>query len=89
MQTARKLTCVSSTVTSTEVRNKLSRILADIDRTGESITITRRGRPIARLVPVTTVVRKFGQLPGLLVPDDFDEPLPGAELAGWNGVTNA
>ena len=75
-----------STVTSTEAKNKLNRILADIERTGESVTITNHGRPVAKLVPVHPVPRKFGQLPNLFVPKDFDEPLPDAELAAWDGV---
>lgn len=37
------------------------------------------------LVPSTPASRTFGQLPNLSVPADFDEPLPDAELAGWEG----
>ncbi|MGB3355544.1 MAG: hypothetical protein WBB00_22645 [Mycobacterium sp.] len=29
--------------------------------------------------------RRFGQLPDLAVPDDFDDPLPETELATWEG----
>jgi prevent-host-death family protein len=77
---------MDKTVTSTEAKNKLNRILADIERTGESVTITNHGRPIAKLVPVHPVPRTFGQLPNLVVPKDFDEPLPDAELAAWDGA---
>jgi prevent-host-death family protein len=75
---------MDSTVTSTEAKNKLNRILADVERTGESVTITNHGRPVAKLVPVHPVPRTFGQLPNLVVPKDFDEPLPDAELAAWD-----
>jgi prevent-host-death family protein len=34
-----------------EARTQLSRLLDDVEQ-GETITITRHGRPIARLVPV-------------------------------------
>jgi hypothetical protein len=34
---------------------------------------------------VHPVPRRFGQLPALRVPDDFDEPLPESELAAWEG----
>jgi prevent-host-death family protein len=34
-----------------EAKNKLSALLERVER-GEEITITRRGRPVARLVPV-------------------------------------
>ena len=29
------------------------------------------------------LARRFGQLPGLVVPADFDEPLPKTEVAAW------
>ena len=29
--------------------------------------------------------RRFGPLPDLAVPDDFDDPLPETELASWEG----
>lgn len=74
-----------TTVSSTEAKNQLNRILADIARTGEPVTITNHGRAVARIVPLQAQPRQFGQLPYLVVPDDFDEPLPDAELAGWEG----
>lgn len=57
-------------------------LLAEIERTGESVTITYRGRPVAVLMPARRH-RSFGQLPGMHVPDDFDAPLPEAEIAAW------
>lgn len=36
-----------------EAKTRLSELLAAAEA-GESVTITRRGRPVARLVPVTT-----------------------------------
>jgi prevent-host-death family protein len=71
------------TVNSTDAKNRLNAILAEVERTGEPVTITNHGRPVAMLVPVRPVPRRFGQLPHLSVPDDFDAPLPDAELAGW------
>jgi prevent-host-death family protein len=77
---------VENTITSTEAKNKLNRILAEIERTGVAVTITNHGRPVAKLVPVQPVPRTFGQLPNLLVPNDFDDALPDSELAAWEGV---
>jgi prevent-host-death family protein len=77
---------VENIVTSTEAKNKLNRILADIERTGEPVTITNHGRPVAKLVPVQPVPRTFGQLPNLAVPNDFDDALPDSELAAWDGA---
>jgi prevent-host-death family protein len=77
---------MDTTVTSTEAKNRLNALLADIERTGQSVTITNHGRPVAKLVPVTPVPRKFGQLPSLQIPNDFDAPLPESELAAWEGA---
>ena len=73
------------TITSTEAKAKLNAILAELERTGVSVTITNHGRPVAVLTPAHPRQRKFGQLPALTVPDTFDEPLPDAEIAAWEG----
>ncbi len=73
-------------MTSTEAKNRLNALLAEVERTGKSVTITNHGRPVAKLVPVELMPRKFGQLPNLLVPKDFDEPLPDSELARWESA---
>ena len=73
-------TGVEVTVTSTEAKNSLNRLLSEVERAGQSVTITNHRRPVARLVPVTPVPRVFGQLPNLLVPKDFDDPLPDTRL---------
>ena len=39
-----------------DAKNRLSALLDQVER-GEEITITRRGKPIARLVPAPNVVR--------------------------------
>ncbi len=39
------------TVSASEARQKLSQLLGDVER-GEVVSITRRGRPVARLTPV-------------------------------------
>jgi prevent-host-death family protein len=77
---------METTVTSTEAKNRLNALLADVERTGQSVTITNHGRPVARLVPVQAVPRRFGQLPNLLVPSGFDDPLPESELSRWEGA---
>lgn len=73
------------TVTSTEAKAKLNALLAEVERTGSSVTITSHGRPVAVLTPVHRRHRKFGQLPTLVVPDNFDDPLPDTEIAAWEG----
>ncbi|WP_102141414.1 type II toxin-antitoxin system Phd/YefM family antitoxin [Mycobacterium hubeiense] len=73
------------TVTSTEAKAKLNALLAEVEGTGVSVTITNHGRPVAVLAPVRHRPRRFGQLPTLVVPDNFDEPLPDTELVAWEG----
>jgi prevent-host-death family protein len=60
-----------------EAKTQLSRLLQRV-AAGEEITISRAGKPIARLVPVRApAVRVLGIDRGLYrVPDDFDGPLP-------------
>jgi len=59
-----------------EAKTQLSRLLVRV-QAGEEVTITNRGREIARLVPPRTVSRTFGMDAGVFtVPDDFDAPLP-------------
>ncbi|MGV0812050.1 type II toxin-antitoxin system prevent-host-death family antitoxin [Mycolicibacterium boenickei] len=70
------------TVSSTEAKNQLNRLLAEV-KAGQSFTITNHGVPVAHLVPIETVPRRFGQLPNLVVPSDFDDPLPASELSAW------
>jgi prevent-host-death family protein len=72
-------------ITSTEAKAKLNAVLAEVEQSGQSVTITNHGRPVAVLSPVTTRPRTFGQMPNLTIPDSFDDPLPESELAPWEG----
>jgi prevent-host-death family protein len=71
------------TVTSTEAKARLNALLSEVEQTGVAVTITNHGRPVAVLSPATPVPRRFGQLPTLVVPDTFDDPLPDSEIAAW------
>jgi prevent-host-death family protein len=54
---------------------------------GDEIVITRRGRPVARLVPVkASGKRRLGIDEGVFnVPDDFDAPLPDDVVESFQG----
>lgn len=69
-----------------EAKTHLSRLLDDVVA-GEEVVITRRGQEVAALVPVRSgSQRKFGTERGrLVVPDDFDEPLPDDVLDEFDG----
>lgn len=49
---------MSRTIGAAEAKTHLLRILDELERTGESVTITKRGRPVGELRPV----RKKGSL---------------------------
>lgn len=60
-----------------EAKTHLPRLLEEVEN-GNSVTICRRGLPIARLVPARyPMKRTFGLDRGtFVIPDDFDDPLP-------------
>ena len=75
------------TIGSTEAKARLNALLAEVAATGESVTITSHGKPVAILSPATPAPRQFGQLAGRIsIPDDFDAPLDPADLALWEGT---
>lgn len=66
-----------------EAKTQLSRLLQRV-RAGEEVVITSRGKEVARLVPPANPTRDFGwDAARLVVPDDFDEPLPDDVLRGF------
>jgi prevent-host-death family protein len=73
------------------MRANLSRLI-DQAVTGEEVVITRRGRPVVRLVPVRPAVeqpgrRRLGTLAGTMdIPDEaLFEPLPEEFLREFDG----
>ena len=61
-----------------EAKTNLSRLLARVER-GESIVIARKGKPVARLVPIVARKPLFGRLKGKIrYADDLAAPLPEA-----------
>ena len=70
-----------------EAKTQLSR-LVDRAAAGEEIVIARGGKPVARLSRLQGPARKvrFGVLRGQVrVAADFDAPLPGEVIAGFEG----
>ncbi|HXC13005.1 MAG TPA: type II toxin-antitoxin system prevent-host-death family antitoxin [Stellaceae bacterium] len=68
-------------------KTQLSR-LVDAAASGEEIIIARSGKPIARLGPLAAPRprRRLGILAGKLVlPEDFDAPLPAEVLDAFEG----
>jgi prevent-host-death family protein len=74
-------------VTIHEAKTHLSRLLEEVEKGGE-VVISRRDKPIARLVPIEhqRPERKPGRMKGLIdIGPEFFEPLPEEELRLWEG----
>jgi prevent-host-death family protein len=70
-----------------EAKSQLSRLIAEVERTGEEIVIRRHNVPVAKLVPFRPVIppRQLGGWEGQMeMSDDFDE-LPAELLAAFGG----
>jgi prevent-host-death family protein len=57
--------------------------LLDLACAGEEIIVSIGGTPVAKLVPVRQQKREPGVLKGLVLPDEFFDPLPDDELDAW------
>jgi len=74
-------------VTVHEAKTHLSRLLAEVEKGGE-VVISRRDKPIARLVAIETKrpERKPGSMKGMFeIGDEIFDPLPEDELRLWEG----
>ncbi|WP_353184427.1 type II toxin-antitoxin system prevent-host-death family antitoxin [Bosea sp. (in: a-proteobacteria)] len=74
-------------VTVHEAKTHLSRLLEEVEKGGE-VVISRRDKPVARLVPIEPLrpERKPGRMKGLIdIGPEFFEPLPEEELRLWEG----
>lgn len=67
-----------------EAKTHLSRLLERV-AAGEEVTIAKAGKPVATLVPVHAVERRrLGFDEGrMVIPDDFNEPLPDDVLTAF------
>ena len=77
---------MGKTVGAAEAKAHLLRLLEEVDRTREAVTITKRGKPLARLVPVDQAEQPpiFGFLKGsVTVHGDLDEPINPDWEAEW------
>jgi len=71
-----------------EAKTHLSRLLDEVSR-GEEVTIAKAGKPIARLVPITSSrpTRTPGFLRGKIrISNDFDAPLPDDVQRSFEGA---
>lgn len=72
-----------------QAKSHFSQLLEQVAQ-GESVTIAKAGRPVARLIPLTSGSGgngfEFGCMAGeITITDDFDAPLPDDMLALFEG----
>lgn len=69
-----------------EAKTHLSKLIAEVEATGEEIVIRRHNVPVAKLVPFRPVAarRKLGGWGPVVIHDDFDE-LPPEIAAAFAG----
>lgn len=67
-----------------DAKTRLSQLLAKVEA-GQTVTIARGGKPVAKLVPIAPPgKRQFGAMKGkFVIGPAFFEPLPEDELAAW------
>ncbi|MCH2155434.1 MAG: type II toxin-antitoxin system Phd/YefM family antitoxin [Opitutales bacterium] len=41
-----------------DAKNRFSEICAELERTGETVVVTKRGKPVARLVPADKLIQQ-------------------------------
>jgi prevent-host-death family protein len=78
---------VAKTVNLYEAKTHLSKLVERAAR-GEEVIIAKAGQPKARLVPLARAMkhRKPGDWKGrVVIPPDFDAPLPEEVLAAFEG----
>ena len=72
-------------VSASELKANFSKVLRRVAR-GQTILVTRRGAPVALLVPVSPrAPRPLGFDKGVRIGADFDAPLPPDILKGFFG----
>jgi prevent-host-death family protein len=69
-----------------EAKTTLSQLVEQVER-GEEVVLARAGKPVVRMVAIRAAGRRvLGAWRGRVrIADDFDAPLPDADLAAWSG----
>lgn len=77
---------MGKSVGTAEAKAHLLRLIDEVERTGEAVTITKRGKPRVQLVPVKQAepTSIFGFLKGkITVHGDLDDPIDPDWEAEW------
>ena len=67
---------MQSTIGAGDFKTKCLQLLDEVAHTKESLVITKRGKPVAKLVPIPTEIDLYGALEGSVVAEgDIISPL--------------
>lgn len=73
-----------------EAKTTFSALIAEVERTGEAVTVTRNGRAAARIVPIRPDARsaedaeaRRRRIAGVLARRDARPVVPGFDDLGW------
>ncbi|OHC70676.1 MAG: prevent-host-death protein [Rhodocyclales bacterium GWA2_65_20] len=67
---------MQSTIGAGDFKTKCLKLLDEVAHTKESLVITKRGKPVAKLVPIPTEIDLYGALEGSVVAEgDIISPL--------------
>jgi prevent-host-death family protein len=77
---------MSKSIGAAEAKTHFLRLLEEVEQTRESVTITKRGKPLAQLVPIKRADQSsiFGFLKGsITIHGDLEEPIDPDWEAEW------
>jgi len=86
---ATRIRAAERTIAAAEFKAKCLRIIDEVSETGRPIVVTKRGKPVIRVSPITDGKKKddiFGRLKGVIEivgdPDDLIKPI--IPLEDWD-----
>ena len=73
-------------LSATEFKSRCMAVMDSVQKTKEAVLITKRGRPVAKIVPAEEAPREFlGRLEGIVrVVGDIESPIE--PLDAWNAL---
>jgi prevent-host-death family protein len=67
--------CVERTISATQFKARCLSLLDEVAESGQEIVVTKRGRPVARLVPLAPAESLKGSVTYLVSDEEFIAPL--------------
>ena len=82
------MTSPTRTIPAAQFRDQCLKLMDEVNATGEQLIVTKHGRPVAAVVPVTERPEPsiIGWCPDIRIPDDLSEPAIAPE--SWHAVSD-